>query len=943
MADYSGLIDKFKTDDIPTGDNYEELIQLAGTAKDEADNSVVDNHDGTITVNEKKYKPVEDNKDGNITVNGTKYKPVEDNKDNTITVNGKTFAPVIDNQDGTITVNTQSYTPADDSKVAHASDIDKINGEFEGRGVSVKWFGAIGDGTTNDTKAIKDAIAYCTNMAGEVDGEHSYYHGTVFFPKGKYYIGEKLIVSNVTLTGVDKYSSIIVSDTEEAVFSLKMHSTITNLGFEDTVTSNPNGLCNRMLTIENGGEGTTAYFGIRMEHLFFRGQERVKGSDGILDGGDWVSDAIYLDLDNVGLWDLTINDISCNYMHSGLTIDTKNTGWITGSFVNNMLVRGFTGWHTAIISSNNTARQVSQNVFSNLTAEVVYQSAVDGIGFIVSGVGNDWENLILFADGKFSGHAIQLKYYGEGDPKTPSFSQGSSANNAFWGGTLEGDIDDPDGIRELQNFHNMRLQIRDDTGSLQQVNVNDPVHNNLIASDTIAKMLERKSMISLAKTATATNGSDQYGNYLEITTGADTTNWDILFTEPEKVQEVITNGDHSVGVQFKKMTESSEIVGGFLVIDGMPTLGTDIVGRYKNPSIGGELSEYSWVYKKDSDYIASLPDDSHIMDRLSFKIGANSKVRLYNAYLSGGRVIDFSRVTQNNANNAQVDSGGRNYIQSGNTSWLQSDSSVTNQAVKTQGFTISANDIKWMRGKNGVISVDMSITSYDATNVTTRYAANLTLAITFEDGSTISTAAGPVNASQSLIFDRYSMYFKLPDKAIASAQATLTIPSGFTATSYRIGNVMLESGTIAHDYISYIASKDKTMTDDQVNALIDNKIKYTSGTLDVTTAFYKAGTTSSTGALNYAQTGNVLHVSGTVSPSADLAIGSATTLFNLPSSIGTIAENVAVVQQSSGWNLYCLSWSPNGAVSVLKHNTAGTATAITTTTVLQVSADILLS
>ncbi|MEE6674843.1 collagen-like protein [Pediococcus acidilactici] len=117
----------------------------------------------------------------------------------------------------------------------------------------------------------------------------------------------------------------------------------------------------------------------------------------------------------------------------------------------------------------------------------------------------------------------------------------------------------------------------------------------------------------------------------------------------------------------------------------------------------------------------------------------------------------------------------------------------------------------------------------------------------------------------------------------------------------------------------------------------------TSGTLDVTSAFYKAGTTSSTGALNYVRTGNVLHVSGVVSPSAGLAAGSQAVLFNLPSSIGTIAENVAVIQQSSGWNLYCLSWNRNGAVSILNHNIAGTATAIPTTTQLQVCADILLS
>lgn len=695
-----------------------------------------------------------------------------------------------------------------DFKMPGTTVADKINGEFEGRGVNVKWFGAVGDGTTNDTEAIKKAIAYCTDMAGEVDGEHSYYHGTVFFPKGKYYIGEKLTVSNVTLTGADKYSSIIVSNSKEAVFSLKMHSTITNLGFEDTVTSNTNGSCNRMLTIENGGEGTTAYFGIHLKHLFFRGQEKVTGSDGVLEGGNWVSDAIYLDLNNIGVWDLDIDDISCNYMHSGITIDTQNGGWLTGSHFNNILVRGFTGWHTAIISSNHTARQVSQNVFSNLTAEVLYKSAVNSIGFIVSGVGNDWENLVLFADGTFSGHAIQLKYYGSGDPKMPSLATGSSANNAFWGGTLEGDIDDPDGIRELQSFHNLRLQLKDKYGNGQQVNVNNQTHINLMASDTIAKMLDYRSMISLAKTASAITGSDKYGKYLEITTGSDVTTWDLLFTEPEKVQETITAGDYSLGVKFQKMTQSSEIIGGFIALGGQPSLSNDLVGRYTNPSIDGDLSVTSWVYRYDAKYIASLPSYSYPMDRLVFTIAANSKVRLYDAYLSGGRVIDFSRVAQNNTTNAQVDSGGRNYIQSGNSYWLQSDSPVTNQAVNSHGFTIDTNDIQWMRGKNVVISVDMSITGYDATNVTGRYAASLILDIAFADGSTISTATGPVNSSQSLIFSRYSMYLKLPNKVITSARATLTTPSGFTATYYRIGDVMLESGTIAHDYISYTAGKD---------------------------------------------------------------------------------------------------------------------------------------
>ena len=202
MADYSGLIDKFKTDDIPKGTDYEELITLAGNAKDEADNSVIDNHDGTITVNEQKYKPVEDNKDGNITVNGTKYKPVEDNEDNTITVNGITFAPVIDNQNGTITVNTQTYEPAHADKVPLKSDIgsitdytiagnnlvQKIVSDFKSRSFNVLYYGATSDKSSDSAPAINQAIEDASKVGG-----------TVWVPAGTYLLSNDLIFkSNIT-------------------------------------------------------------------------------------------------------------------------------------------------------------------------------------------------------------------------------------------------------------------------------------------------------------------------------------------------------------------------------------------------------------------------------------------------------------------------------------------------------------------------------------------------------------------------------------------------------------------------------------------------------------------------------------------------------------------------------------------------------------------------
>ncbi|AYH92123.1 hypothetical protein [Lactobacillus phage Dionysus] len=174
MADYSDLKNKFKTDDIPTGDDYEQLISLAGDAKDRADSSVTDNGDGSVTINNKKIIPA------------SKDEVVSDNKDNTITVNGKTYVPVIDNQDGTITVNTQRYTPA---------DYNKVNNEFTQRGVNVKWFGAVGDGETDDTEALINARDFCDEKLEKQ---------VLFFPPGEFLLNKTLqFNTEIAIVGTD--------------------------------------------------------------------------------------------------------------------------------------------------------------------------------------------------------------------------------------------------------------------------------------------------------------------------------------------------------------------------------------------------------------------------------------------------------------------------------------------------------------------------------------------------------------------------------------------------------------------------------------------------------------------------------------------------------------------------------------------------------------------
>ncbi len=686
---------------------------------------------------------------------------------------------------------------------------DFFDKEFQGRSVSVKWFGAVGDGATDDTAAVQAAIDFCKNFNGESDGEHSYHHYTVLFPYGKYYLaGTNILIANVSLKGQSKYGSIIMSDSLDPVFTLGMHSSIENMGFEDTSTSNTDSHTTKMIGVDKT-LSSSAFFDIRLRHLFFRGQETITDTSGSLESGIWPLDCIYLELDNRGLWDINIDDVSCNYVHSGVTINTKNGGWLTGSHFNKILVRGFAGWHTAIISDNNTARQVSQCVFSNLTAEIVYQTAINAIGYIVSGCGNDWKNLVLFNDGRYSGHAIQLNYYGAAsDPKYPNFSNGSSANNLFEGGTLEGDIDDPKDLRELQIFKNVRLQLKDSDGNVQQYILQNSYRPNLIADDTIKKMLDKQSMIWVSKTASATTGYDEFGKYLEITTGAETTSWDIILTEADRTIQALKNSDFSLGVKFRKMTSSSDLVNAIAVLNSIAVPTSDLVGVFKSSEGDlGSINQYSWIYKNDASYQKQLTDYKY-MDRITFYVGANSTVRFYDAFLTAGRTIDFSKISRPNTTNSQHFTGGQNYVQNGNSNWLRSDTPVKNQATVSQAYTVSANDLQWLRGKEIVISFNASITGYDATNVSGRFCAVATLNVTFSDGTTFYVAAGVPNYSQSLILSRYQFYTKLPQKKISSASVIVSLPSGFTATSYLVGRPQLESGTEASDYVSYTAAMD---------------------------------------------------------------------------------------------------------------------------------------
>jgi len=96
--------------------------------------------------------------------------------------------------------------------------------------ISVKDFGAVGDGSTDDTVAIQAAITQVVNSGG----------GTVFFPAGTYNVSSTITVgNNVTLSGTGvKGSFIQVTSASINVLNITgSYTGVNNLGFKTTQTA----------------------------------------------------------------------------------------------------------------------------------------------------------------------------------------------------------------------------------------------------------------------------------------------------------------------------------------------------------------------------------------------------------------------------------------------------------------------------------------------------------------------------------------------------------------------------------------------------------------------------------------------------------------------------------------------------------------------------------
>lgn len=127
--------------------------------------------------------------------------------------------------------------------------------------ISVKDFGAVGDGTTDDTTAIQTAINSCPGQTILVPFGTYKITSTIVFPFNDY---STTTPAPVTLTGIDDGRDLFSCATITGNINGPM---FTMLGVSSSVSTSGHGLQN--LTINNTNTSTTTSIGIQMGYIYY--------------------------------------------------------------------------------------------------------------------------------------------------------------------------------------------------------------------------------------------------------------------------------------------------------------------------------------------------------------------------------------------------------------------------------------------------------------------------------------------------------------------------------------------------------------------------------------------------------------------------------------------------------------------------------------------------
>lgn len=237
------------------------------------------------------------------------------------------------------------FTQAEAEAFKQAID-EKVSIVIDSYGLNVKLFGAVGDGTTDDTKAFQTVLDKAEN--GSIK--------RILLPDGKYLITKPLVIpDNVDLIGIgNRMKTTVIPQGIGYLFEVGSRSLLNNFSVEAV----DNGKDIILLKLGGFSRGVN---NSNIKNLYLHGSNAIKVY-GIATATSGSS---------ANIFETNVQNVTAEIMYDGLKLSSSRQTWINGNSFRDVTIIGFAHSAVYLTSSETGSLNIAQNLFSNIQFEAI--------------------------------------------------------------------------------------------------------------------------------------------------------------------------------------------------------------------------------------------------------------------------------------------------------------------------------------------------------------------------------------------------------------------------------------------------------------------------------------------------------------------------------------------------------------------------------------------
>lgn len=223
---------------------------------------------------------------------------------------------------------------------------DKVVKGLDTHGLNIKNYGAVGDGTTDDTKAFQTVLDKAEN--GSIK--------RILLPDGKYLITKPLVIpDNVDLIGIgNRMKTTVIPQGIGYLFEVGSRSLLNNFSVEAV----NNGKDIILLKLGGFSRGVN---NSNIKNLYLHGSSAIKVY-GIATATSGSS---------ANIFETNVQNVTAEIMYDGLKLSSSRQTWINGNSFRDVTIIGFAHSAVYLTSSETGSLNIAQNLFSNIQFEAI--------------------------------------------------------------------------------------------------------------------------------------------------------------------------------------------------------------------------------------------------------------------------------------------------------------------------------------------------------------------------------------------------------------------------------------------------------------------------------------------------------------------------------------------------------------------------------------------